>query len=246
MEATPFARSIEPTVRESLEKLQLIAGTRPHFDPATAEREFTIIASDYVFLVLLTRVGQILEKRAPRVRLRVILTNEQTDDMMRLGQADFAILPVQRSLQDHPRQELFTDDFSCLVCRDNPDIGRELSMQHYIAGQHVSTSLGPGNLRHIESETMEVHHIERHIALYAPTFTLAAHAVVGTRYIATLHSLAARALALQIPVRLLRPPMQIPPFTEVLQWHKNRSADAGSRWMRAFLVDCATQLAKAA
>ena len=115
-------------------------------------------------------------------------------------------------------------------------------MEQYLAAEHVSTSLGPSNVSHIEQEALDFLGVSRRIALYAPNFTLAADAVVETPYIATIHSRSARRLAERLPIRLIEPPLAIAPFTETIQWHRGRSTDAAAMWLRAFLCDCAASL----
>jgi DNA-binding transcriptional LysR family regulator len=212
------------------------------FDPATAERTFTIISSDYVFMVFLTRVVRELSKTAPGIKLRVILTSEQTQEQLRQGQVDFVIVPEQRMVPEHPMASLFEDDFSCIAWAGNDAISDEITLEQYLQMEHVSTSLGPINTPHIEQETLEGLGVSRKIALYAPNFTLAADAILETPYIATLHSRAAKLLAERLPIKVLAPPLVIPAFSEVVQWHKNRSADTGSIWLRNFLVECGRNL----
>jgi LysR family transcriptional regulator, nod-box dependent transcriptional activator len=41
---------------------------------------------------------------------------------------------------------------------------------------------------------------------------------------------------------VLAPPVEIATFTEFLQWHKNKETDAGTLWLRDFLIEHAQSL----
>jgi LysR family nod box-dependent transcriptional activator len=242
MEPTAFALSLQTQIREALQQLERIANAQASFSPATSDRTFTLVTSDYVFLVFITEVVRKLSRVAPNVHVRALLATEQSEDLVRKGEADFIILPEQLTVSGHPSAPLFSDRFTCIAWEGNESIGPEISLEEYLKAQHVSTSLGPTNVSHIEQEALDEIGVSRNIALYAPNFTLAADAVVGTPYIATIHSRAARLLARRLPIRLIEPPLAIPHFTETVQWHRSRSGDAATTWFRSFLTDVANEL----
>ena len=53
---TPLAQSLVEPVRDTLLRARATIARKPGFDPATAERRFSICASDYVTTVLLAAV----------------------------------------------------------------------------------------------------------------------------------------------------------------------------------------------
>jgi DNA-binding transcriptional LysR family regulator len=242
MEPTAFALSLQDRIRDALQQLESIANAQGSFDPLTADRTFSLLTSDYVFLVFITDVLRRLAATAPGIRLRVMLTTENSEDLLRKGEVDFLILPEQLTVADHPTAPLFSDRFICIIWSGNTEIGEELSLEQYLSAQHISTSLGPSNVAHIEQQALDSLGVTRKIAAFAPNFTLVADAVVQTPYIATIHSRSARRLAERLPIRLIEPPLAIPPFTETIQWHRGRSTDPAAMWLRAFLSDCATAL----
>lgn len=241
MEPTPFAESLAGPVHAALEELRKIATTRAEFDPATVERTFSIICSDYVFQVFLTHAIRQLASAAPGIRIKTFLTNDASAELLQQGVADFIITPEMRQVRDHPKTPLFSDRFSCIAWDKNPLVGSTISREKFQALEHVSTCLGPANPPHIEQESLDARGIVRKIAVFAPNFTSVPYAVIGTNYIATVHARAASMYAERLPIRVLPPPVDIASFVEVLQWHKNKGADPGVIWMRDFLVGCATE-----
>jgi len=242
LQPTPFAEGLAETVHRAVEELRQIATSRADFDPATVERTFTVICSDFVFQVFLSRAIRELAVVGPKIKVTAFLTSEQTADHFQQGRADFAIVPESRSVPDHPSLPLFSETFSCIAWDRNPLVGETLTRETYLELEHVSTCLGPTNPPHVEQESLEAQGVVRRFAAFAPNFTSVPDAVVGTHYIATIHARTAALYAQRLPIRVFPPPMDIAPFSELLQWHKNRSADPGVRWMRDFLIGVAAEV----
>jgi len=239
LEPTPFAKSLADPVKTALEEIEHIIITRSDFDPATAERDFTIVCSDYVYSAFLTRVIRRLAEVAPNINLLVLLNSEMTSPLLNEGQADFLITPQGLTFPLHPHVPLFSDDFSCIVWSENKEVGDVLTAEAYLNMRHVSVTLGPKNPRHIEQKSLDMLGIDRRIVVFAPTFNAVADTIIGTPYIATVHSRTARLFAERLPLKVLKAPVPIATFTECLQWHRNKDNDAGTLWLKEFLVSCA-------
>jgi len=242
MVPTPFAESLEEPVHTAVSELRRIATTRSEFDPAEVERTFTIICSDFVFQMFLTHAIRDLVLAAPGIKITCFLTSDTTAELLNQGKADFAIVPDSRLCPDHPGVPLFSERFSCIVWKDNPLVGARLTREKFLELEHVSTCLGPSNPPHVEQASLEAHGLVRKIAVYAPNFTSVGECVVGTNFIATVHARTAALYAKRLPVRVLAPPVEIAPFTELVQWHKNKGSDPGIIWMRDFLVRSAANV----
>ncbi len=242
MVPTPFAEGLADPVREAMDSLRRIVVTRSEFDPSAAERTFTFVCSDYVYNVLMTGALRKLSTIAPRLKVVVLLTSDQSAQLLGEGKVDFMIAPERKCDPAHPRTALFSDRFACIAWRDNPLIGASLTLERYLELEHVSVTLGPHNPPHIEQESLDAQGVERNIVVHAPTFNCVAETVVGTNRIATVHARNAAVLAERLPLKVLAPPVEIATFTEFLQWHKNRESDAGAVWLRDFLIEYAQGL----
>ena len=242
MVPTPLCQSLATPVRRLIGELSVIASARAGFDPATAERTVTIICSDYVFLVFLSEAVRQLAVVAPNVTIRTLLTNEAIGDLLRSGSAEFGIFPQQRLIEGLPSAPIFEDDFSVIAWRENPFVKDQLSVEQYLALKHVSTSIGPNTPPHIEQETLDRYDIVRNIAVYAPNFTGVAEVVLGTNYLATMHTRSAQILARRIPLKVVAPPVAIEPFDVCLQWNAALATDPGTAWIRNFLLECGQRL----
>jgi DNA-binding transcriptional LysR family regulator len=66
---------------------------------------------------------------------------------------------------------------------------------------------------------------------------------VGTTRIATVHRRLAQFYAQQLPLKILKPPVEIPSVVESMQWHAIRDGDPGLKWLRRILHSaCAEHL----
>ncbi len=102
MQLTPRAECLAEPVRKILLQVDATLGVKPEFEPATAERHFGVIASDYVTQVLaevLRRIAQM----APRLSFDVRRTHSGMARDLDQGRADFLVTPAHLTLPEHPQ-----------------------------------------------------------------------------------------------------------------------------------------------
>jgi DNA-binding transcriptional LysR family regulator len=231
MMLTPLAEELALPVRELLRQAEGIMHRNPAFVPAESKRDFRIVMSDYVATILMSRASPVIEQRAPNVTIQII-TGTRYDALDR-GEADLVILPEQYLVPVHPTEDLFSDQFACLVCTSNAAVGKSLSLKTYLRLGHVAVNFGehydqPG----FEQRFLESEGIHRKIAVTAPTFALVPQLVMGTSRIATIHKRLANYYARYLPLRVLKPPIEFPPLKEEMQWHTHRELDPALQWLR--------------
>ncbi len=242
MVPTTLAASLAAPVRDLLLEAQTVAMTRAHFDPATSERNFVVMASDYVATVLLAALNRHLAKHAPRVSVQLrSLTDDKTREDFDDGKVDFIILPERYLSTKHPRQTLFSEDWTCVAWSKNKLIGQELTVERYLSLGHVKTILRIGGMVFDNSFLMRMGHARR-IAAVVPNFTLVPEFVVGTNLIATMHTRMAHIAARRFPLKLFAPPIRIPPVSISIQWHKSLDRDPGSLWLRGAIQEIVRSL----
>src|SRR5215471_15287241 len=95
-----------------------------HFDPATSEREFTLVMADYTIMVMGQALSQAIRKAAPRTRLHIRLVRESlsTEYADGIRFVDGMVAPPTNgfALPDTRSAELFRDRWVCLVDANNP------------------------------------------------------------------------------------------------------------------------------
>jgi DNA-binding transcriptional LysR family regulator len=107
----------------------------------------------------------------------------------------------------------------------------------------VATQFGDLRVASFESWFFAAHGVERNIVVVASSFNALAPLVVGTQRIATVHARLARMYARILPVRVLKPPFEIPPLHLVMQWNRHNDKDAAHAWLRERLKAVAADAA---
>ncbi|MDD0838875.1 LysR family transcriptional regulator [Curvibacter sp. HBC61] len=244
MELTPRAEVLKEAVRDVLMRVDTTITAQPEFDPARSEREFRIFVSDYSLSTLMPQLMVLAHAQAPRVRFHLMPQVEQPQRALEQGQADLLVIPKEFCSPDHPTDTVFQDEFVCAVCNQGRFRDRELTPDSYLAAGHVIMQ-PPAGGQSLESAFMLRHGIARRVEVSTFSFMTAPHLVVGTDRIATMHRRLAQQASRHLPIRLLKPPMPIPPMVQVMQWHKHRSKDPGLLWLRQTLLAAAARMDEA-
>lgn len=242
MVLTPLGESLVTPVRAILIQIQTTIEQRPEFDPASADRKFTLIMSDYTATVLMPEVIRAASEIAPRVSFELLTPTDAPVEELERGHADFILLPDNFLSDQHPRCAVFEESFVCLCWRDNPLIGETLSLDEYLGLGHVMVRFGSQRRPSVDEWLTDKFGIERRAEVVATTFSAVPHYVVGTTRIATIHRRLAELWASYLPLRVLPAPLDIPSMGWSLQWHQYRDLDPATRWMSRLIQDTAKSL----
>ncbi len=248
MALTPFAASLAPRVRALLHEVGELVRCRPHFDPATSDRTFTVVGSDYAHSVLLPMVAQTVTRLAPRVTLLNQGRSADHESRFTRGMIDAFVVPRTMMLPNHPTMALFDDHYVLVACAGNRAIGEHVTLEQYMGMRHAirKTATDTGGLTREELRLMELG-MRRDVALTVPTFEMLAKVVVGTTLIAGMQRRLADIAARSCPIRIVPHPVDIPPLELILQWPAARQDDAGLAWLKeVFRAAAADSLASAA
>lgn len=242
MVLTPLGESLVTPVRAILIQIQTTIEQRPEFDPANADRKFTLIMSDYTATVLMPDVIRAAGEIAPKVSFELLTPTDAPVEELERGHADFILLPDNFLSGQHPRCPVFEESFVCVCWQDNPLIGDTLDLDTYLALGHVMVRFGSQRRPSVDEWLTDKFGIERRAEVVATTFSAVPHYVVGTRRIATIHRRLAELWASYLPLRVLPAPLDIPSMGWSLQWHQYRDLDPATRWMSRLIQDTAKSL----
>jgi DNA-binding transcriptional LysR family regulator len=232
---TPLAESLVIPVREVLMSIDATIVTRPNFDPATDERTYRILVSELTMLLLVPAVVQRLAREAPNIKIE-LLAQHAPQEMLERGDADLMLIPEQFLAPEHPSRKLYEESYDCVIWSENDRYGESISFEEYIEASHVTVQHGPNHVPAFDGWFLNKYGVMRKADVVTSNLTFPPLLVVGTHRIATVHRRLAKKTAGYLPIRILPPPITIPPLNQMLQWHKNRSSDAGLMWMCELLV----------
>ena len=242
MDLTPLGQELVEPVRDILLQIRNTMTTRAKFDAATSERHFSIAVSDYVTTILLQDLLQRLASSAPHVTFDLQPVGPRAIEDLERGHLDFLIVPRGYESPLHPTEVLFDEWYTCVVWRGNTAVRSTLSLEQYLALGHVVVCVSKVHGPNYDEQVMRRLGYTRRVEVSTPSFDLAPRLVVGTNRVATVAMRLACAYARLLPLILLPVPFDMPPMTEMLQWHHAHELDPAHLWLRGELRQAVARL----
>jgi DNA-binding transcriptional LysR family regulator len=182
------------------------------------------------------------EAVAPRVRFNVMSNDVMTPtEFLERADVDLMIMPREYLSDKHPHEDLYTDDYTCVVWSDNPLVGDTISKEQYLSLGHVVLQFGRGRIPVQDEWFLTTLGVTRRIEVLAMNFNSVPQHIVGSRRIATIHRRLAEHYARFLPLKMLEAPYKLPSLTEAVQWHRLFEEDSGNRWLRALFKEASLQ-----
>lgn len=241
MHPTAQAESLAGPVRKFLADLDALLSSSANFDPATTQRTFRLVASDYITASVIGALTRRLAGIAPRIRLEIMLPCEEAAQLVMEGQADLIITPEDFLDPEQPAELLCEERQLVLAWNGNPVVRDGISLEQFQRLGHVAVHVGSNRVPSFADRQLERMGLARRIDITCGCFTVLPWLICGTERLAVLHERLARQLAAQFPLVLAELPFAFPVMREMIQYHKAREADAGLRWLRSELKSEATR-----
>jgi DNA-binding transcriptional LysR family regulator len=221
-----------------------------HFDPATSEREFTLVMADYTIGVMGEALSQLIHTEAPGVRLHIRLVREaltaEYADTIRF--IDGLVAPPTHgfTLPNTRSAELFRDRWVVLISAGNPVLARgarlgldSLARLPWVAPYYRDHPNVPGAPVMRQLALLD---IQPRIAVRVESYLAVPHFVAGTDRIALMQQRLAARLAGRGDLRVLECPGDPEPIVEALWWHRQYEDDVAHAWLRRLIVESARKL----
>lgn len=239
---TPMASTLAPLAREAVTALEAVFDRQRGFDPLADSRSFTIMASDYVTVILLRPLVAQLAAEAPLQRVNVVPVHGEFGEQLRRGQADLLVLPTELTGASFgfPHRHLFYDRYVLVADADNQEVSSEVSAEEFAQLPYVAYSGGP--LPSIADVQLDALGIPRRVEMTTQSFVVAPLLVSGTRFVALVHERLARHVADVAHLKVVEPPVPLPPISEALFWSPRHTADPAHVWLRERIAEHADQL----
>ena len=245
IQPTPVALELAPVIMEALAKVDDAVRGQQDFDPARAERLFTIAPNSYVEFVLVPAIVARLQQVAPGIRLRL---TPYGSDLAETGVVSGVTALVLGRIVDPPDnlivQHLMDESLDCVVRADHPEIGARISRAQFERLKHVNV-LPPGRLRVGLFQALDRQGLRREVAVSVTHFLAAPEMVAATDYCATLPRLICRRLAHDPRLRILPTPVDLGSFPVDMAWHARYRHDPAHRWLRTLIAEVAKEVSAA-
>ncbi len=236
---TPLARSLLPSVQESVRLVESVLDPSGGFMPGDSDRVFTISLSDYSIMVLIEPLLRSVHEVAPGVGLQLNpIPADMTETDRGLRRSDLLIAPMGYRFQGQS-EVIFRDRFVCIADPANPKLrdGR-LSLADLGELPHATATFGHSGLNPAE-RTLDELCVRRHVQVTTVGWLPLPFVVAGTDLVAVVPERLARRVALTAGLAVAEPPFGRVELVEAAWWHPMRSRDPALRWLRGILRQAA-------
>ena len=237
MSPTPRAHALATGAREVLARVADQVLSAASFEPATTTATFTFALSDVGEMVFLPKILEGLREQAPHAVVRsVSLPPARLEQAMESGEVDLAVgyFPDLKSSAFF-QQRLFTHRFACLLRADHRIRGRKLTLEQFLSLGHAVVR-AEGRSQEILEKYLERKKIARHIVLLTPHFMSIPTIIGKSDLVVTLpHAIGLYFSQAGANIKVMEPPLAIPPIELRQHWHRNAHHEAKSKWLRGLV-----------
>jgi DNA-binding transcriptional LysR family regulator len=243
MVPTERALALTGPLRAALSSLEQELAPPAPFDPARADRGFTILTNDFVAFAMLPPLLARLDREAPGVRLQVRAWQLHTipPDLAR-GEADLALGFYAGPPAGHQAEPLFPDRFAFVARKGHPLVRGRITLATYTRLRHVLVSHEP-NARGVVDDALAQRGLSRTIALRLAHFLLVPPVVASTDYVAALSEVVARPAARTLGLQVLPMPLPVNGATVQMLWHERTGGSAAHAWLRRVVGEVGRSIA---
>jgi DNA-binding transcriptional LysR family regulator len=236
VEPTALALSLATPVAEVLDRLRQTLAVHAPFDPATADRIYTVAFSEYAERVLAPPLLEVMGKEAPRTLLAIRHADRTNAlDLLEAGEAELAVAVMNEPPALYTRVRLLPEAFLTLVRAGHPLAEGPMTLERFTAFPHLLHSANGSRDGALDGPLAEAGHPRRLGAVVAHLGAVP-DILMRTDMVMTLSARLAQRLA-ETQGLVVRPcPVEIRHVRLSLVFHRRFEADAGHAWMRRTLL----------
>ncbi len=235
MVLTPRAEQLIAPLEAILGEIERTLATPTPFDPATVDRTLRIATNDYGAFILMPLLMNRLQAIAPKINLEVWDIGRDAVSVLNEGKIDLAIADGWTLKQCQCLENLFSETFTCLVRQDHPRIQGELTLDRYLAEEHILVSARGQVLGHVDA-VLARQGWTRQVRFTLPHVLAVPAAVAATDGIVTIASRIAKQLAASYKLQTLSPPIEVDNFQVAMAWRSALTSDLAIQWLQHELV----------
>ena len=232
MSPTPRARELAPKIASVIQLMEDAIKGDGEFDPATSNRTFSFIATDFGAAFLLPKLLQYIAKHAPGIRVRAAnAPTHGVEEALEDGEVDVAIGSFAITRSPFYQRRLYYSDYVCLARSGHPTVQRTLTEQAYLEATHALVTPLPAGYEGLEKYLLD-HVPASQFAVIMPNFLTLLMVLPTSDALFTVSRRAGESLARFLTAQVLELPVQIPGFSVRQFWHERFHKDPANKWFR--------------
>jgi DNA-binding transcriptional LysR family regulator len=227
---TPRAEQLALPVRKALDELQLaIEGNR--FDPASAERRFTLAVNNYAAVVAAGPIVAAARAQAPKLRLSLVPSGTlNLVDRLDRSELDLAISGRAPDGERFASRLLIQDRFVAVFRSGHPALRKKLTVAALAELDYLGISSSGENIEFLDA-ALEARKSARVVASEVPYLSAGA-VLVQSNLVAILGRKLAVEFRRAYPIEIRELPFEAPTLSCVMSWHRRFDNLPAHRWLR--------------
>lgn len=238
MQPTAKALALSEPIQRMIDILRNEILPPSTFVPESSRRHFVINTTDIGEISFIPPIIKHLRVCSPLLSLECIcLRAQDLVDALRTGKVDLAVgYYPEITVSTVYSQALMKHPFVCLARQGHPLTEHGLTLENYIAADHIGV-VGEGHSQRIIDERIRKSGIERRIAFQTQNFMTVPFIVKETDMIATVPKFLAIQFAEHLGLKVLQPPFEIEPISLKQYWTDRQRNDPGQIWLRQTIAE---------
>lgn len=231
MHITPFAAEMQEPVSEVLNTIRNCIIDKKINTPELSNRNFRIIASDYIMQVVLADLLASLTKVAPNITFEFMSTF--SGDLYTLAKqgADLVIAPSAFMIDGYSSEEILVDDFVVIADENNSKLDGQITLEQFIDIGHVTIGYEKASQLSIEKWMVDANEVNRRVEVVVNDFSSMFFTVINTERVALVPKRLAELNAKHLPIKFYDAPFKAPQLRESLMWHPSLNNDPIHKWL---------------
>lgn len=235
MRPTPRADQLIGPIRSVLGTVRGEVLNSQAFDPASAQRMFTILTTDLGEATLLPGLLEGSERVAPGVNFNAIsMPRHAAAESLDLGTADLAVgyyPDLQKSGMF--RQLLVRIEHVCIVRKDHPTVGKHMTLSQFIELGHAVVK--PEGREHVFEHFLQDQGLKRRVRLQVAHFLSLLPLISNSDLVATVPRHLATVCEHYGNIRIVKTPVNAPSIDVHQFWHRRTHNDPAHAWLRSLV-----------
>lgn len=236
MQPTEYALLLAGPIEDALNAVRNAIDLRAIFDPATSTRTFRLVMTEGASAFYFPQMVPPLKRVAPGVNfVAVQMPRERYREALELGTCELALGQMPRDIGNLHGETLWDDTLVCMVRKDHPVIRESISMEQFMAAEHVSVT-APARSDELLRRALGKRAARRRIALSLPHYLVVPMVLSKCDMIAVMPRMACTHFTEEWQLRTLPLPFKVPPMHMGQLWHGRSHHDAGHAWLRGTIA----------
>lgn len=237
MEPTPFAEQLAEPVSHALAMIHGGLNQRTSFEPANAQRSFTIGMTDIGEIYFLPQLIERLHRDAPGVVLSTVRNAAvNLRDELESGKVDLAVGLLPQLKAGFYQRRLFMQSYVCLLRRGHRLDKKRITLAEYANAEHlvvVSAGTGHGKV----DELLQRSGVARTVRLTVPHYVSVGHILQHSDMVATVPEGLADRVLQPFGLAKVPHPAKLPQVAINAFWHAKYHRSPANRWLRTVMFE---------